>query len=100
MKNGVPVNNLQPYLGAAMHIAIVKDDFSRFIHTHGEVHTTSTLQATTVNTVTHYHPAPPKIFGPDIEAHVVFPESGLYQVFGEFQHEGKVVVVDFSVRVE
>jgi hypothetical protein len=38
LKTGVPVKDLKPYLGAAMHLAIVKVDLSKFVHTHGEVH--------------------------------------------------------------
>ncbi len=99
-KNGTPVKDLKPYLGAAMHLAIVKADLSKFVHTHGEVHLAGTPQNAPINTTTHYHPAPPKIFGPNIEAHVIFPEPGLYQVFSEFSHEGKTILTNFNVRVE
>jgi Cu+-exporting ATPase len=100
LKTGVPVKDLKPYLGAAMHLAIVKVDLSKFVHTHGEVHLPGSTPAPPVNTATHYHPAPPKIFGPNVEAHVIFPEPGLYQVFSEFNHEDRVVVTSFFVKVE
>ncbi len=100
VKNGEPVKNLEPYLGAAMHVAIVKTDLSKFIHTHGEVHPAGAPPTVPVNTATHYHPAPPKIFGPNVEAHVIFPEPGVYQVFGELNHEGKIILTQFLVKVE
>src|SRR3989344_1774434 len=34
-KDGVPVADMAPYLGAAMHFAIVSADFTSFAHTHG-----------------------------------------------------------------
>lgn len=35
-QSGQPVTNLQPYLGAAAHVAIVSADGRSFVHTHGE----------------------------------------------------------------
>jgi hypothetical protein len=99
-KDNVPLTNLEAYLGAAMHLAVVKTDLQVFIHTHGEVHPVGAPPLQQVNTTVHFHPAPPKLFGPDVEAHVTFPEPGLYQIFSEFNHEGKVVVTSFMVRVE
>jgi len=97
-KDGQPVTDLVPYLGAAMHVAIIKNDASEFIHTHGEVHPPGyTAPATLVG---HQHSPPPSRFGPIVEAHTVFPSPGLYTVFGEFKHGEKVVPVKFTVRVE
>jgi hypothetical protein len=92
-KDGIALKNLEPYLGAPMHLAIVGVGLSSFMHTHGEVHDLQTG-------IEKHELFPEDHFGPDIEAHVVFPSAGLYQVFGEFKHEGNVIVTSFLVTVE
>lgn len=97
-KEGVPVVDLAPYLGAAMHLAIIKNDDAHFIHTHGEVHPEGYVAPSRVG---HAHAPPPARFGPRIEAHVVFPERGDYTVFSEFKDAaGNVIVTRFTARVE
>ncbi len=91
-KAGQPVIDLEPYLGASMHIAVVKSDFSQFIHTHGEL--TSSLSAA------HFHAAIPTRFGPEIFSGVNFPTPGTYYMFAEFKHQGKVVLTRFAVQAE
>ncbi len=94
-----PVTDLMPYLSAAMHLAIVKNDLFEFIHTHGEVHAPGYVPPKT-SAISHNHAPPPPRFGPNIEAHVIFPSPGLYTVFGEFARQGAVVPTKFTVRVE
>lgn len=96
-KDGEFATDLAPYLGAAMHVAIVKDDLSQFIHAHGEVHPPGTPPPSSVS---HQHAPPPSRFGPVIESHLAFPEPGLYWIFGEFKHGKRVVTGRFTVRVE
>ena len=97
-KEGKPVVDMIPYLGAAMHVAIVKNDLSKFIHTHGEVHPPGYVAPPTVS---HIHAPPPARFGPLVEAHLVFPESGEYSIFGEFRDaSGVVIPTHFTIRVE
>jgi hypothetical protein len=92
-----PIADLQPYLGAAAHVAIVKSDLSEFIHTHGEVHTVGTSPTKVTG---HIHTPPPSKFGPKVESHVVFPSAGLYTVNLEFKRDEIVSRVPFTVRVE
>ena len=91
-KDGKAITDLEPYLGAAMHIAVVKDDLSEFIHTHGEL--TSNLSKT------HIHALPPARFGPEIFSAVNFSTPGTYFIFAEFKHQGQVVVTRFAVQAE
>ncbi len=90
--NGRPVTDMEPYLGAPMHVAIVSADLSSFLHTHGEVHDPVT-GAGIHEFFGHER------FGPQIEVHAVFPHPGLYQIFGEFKHQGRVVATSFMVEV-
>lgn len=91
-----PVTNIEPYLSAPMHIAIVSGDLEHFIHTHGELpgmHPSGE----------HAHQMDmtlPKKFGPEIDFHVVFPAPGLYVIFGQVERRGKVVLTKFMVKVE
>jgi len=96
-KNGEGVKDLEPYLSALMHIAIVQADLNNFIHTHGELPGAVEGQH---HMTGHMHMTVPEKFGPGIDAHVVFPAKGLYQVFGEIKHHGKVIVTSFMVEVE
>jgi len=95
-KNGTPVNDLQPYLSAPMHIAVISADLNNFIHAHGELPGTSSTQSHEG----HHHMTVPEKFGPRIEAHLSFPAKGVYQIFGEVKHSGKVMLTSFMVEVE
>ncbi|MFB6366047.1 hypothetical protein ACFCP7_18600 [Paenibacillus elgii] len=73
-----PVTNLQPYLGAVGHVVILSDDAEQYLHV---------------------HPMEEKVSGPDAKFMTKFPKSGIYKLWGQFQHEGKVFTVPFVVKV-
>jgi putative copper export protein len=91
-KGGKEVTGMTPYLGAAMHLAIVSSDLKTFIHAHGVVPGTGTHSD-------HLHLETPAEFGPEIEARVLFPEPGIYKIFAQFKHQGRVILSDFMVQV-
>ncbi len=95
-RRGKPVADLEPYLSAPMHLAVVEDNLNNFIHTHGELpgmpHHPMTMG--------HMHGEVPARFGPEIDVSLIFPVKGLYQIFGEVKHEGKVILTSFMVWVE
>ncbi|MEI6864292.1 MAG: copper resistance CopC family protein [Candidatus Adlerbacteria bacterium] len=105
-KDGVPVTNLEQYLSAAMHISVIKNDFSNFLHLHGELHPPGVPLPPIVvknGQVTHSMKAMmnvPAQFGPTVEAHLIFPTQGAYTVWGEFKVGGAVVPTAFTVKVE
>jgi hypothetical protein len=43
--------------------------------------------------------AAPKTGGPDVVFHTNFPTPGLYKVWGQFQHRGKIITAPFVVSV-
>jgi putative copper export protein len=88
------VTDLNPYLGAAMHIAVVSVDLKQYIHAHGAVPGEPHAHQD------HMHTKPPKKFGPEIEADVVFPVKGIYTIFSQVKHRDKVLVFDFMVNVQ
>lgn len=103
-KDGMPVENLEPYLSAAMHIAAVKNDFSAFLHTHGEVHPPGVPYPPVIvrdGKIVHSMAAmnTPSRFGPAVDAHVIFPSAGRYTLWAQFMAEGRVVPASFTVDV-
>lgn len=91
-----PVTDLRPYLEAALHLAVVKDDLSQFLHEHG-----------TANPEAHsdhsghggHESAEPASFGPEVTAVVTFPEPGTYYLFGQAAHGNKLLNSRFSIEV-
>jgi putative copper resistance protein D len=92
-QNGEPATDLQPYLGAPMHITVVSANLQHFMHIHGllpgEVH----------GNLDRGHMAFHGRFGPDIESNVVFPAKGIYALFGQVSHEENVLLFEFMVEV-
>lgn len=97
-QNGKPVINLESYLGALGHSVILKEETLDFIHTHAlegisqgdsmQEHNMNSMQEGTMMES-----------GPDIKFAATFPESGVYKIFTQFKHEGKVQTVDYIVKV-
>ena len=98
-KDKKPLTDMQPYLGAAMHLAVVRDDLTNFIHTHATADDMSMNEMMDHSMMEMNQDSPPS-FGPRLVSDIVFPEKGLYNVFGEFKHNGKVIVTSFMVEVE
>ncbi len=94
------VADLQPYLGAAMHIAVVRDDMMTFMHVHGEVPPTwIQWLAGQRSGQGHLHSALPSHFGPTLDAQMAFPSPGTYYVFAQFKRNERVYLAPFTVTV-
>ena len=90
-------NDLQPYLGAWAHIMIVSQDREEFIHGHPLENTASA--AAPANPWAHTHAAP----GPSpsyVETITGFRKPGLYRLWAQFQRDGRVITIPYTVRVE
>ncbi|MCC6427232.1 MAG: hypothetical protein IT435_10480 [Phycisphaerales bacterium] len=91
-KDGKPVSDLTPYLGAMGHLVIISQDLKEFVHSHPHEHADGD----------HDHAKQghtdmkggPKV---DFEAH--FKAAGLYKGWAQFQHNGKVITVPFTFSV-
>lgn len=81
-ENGKPVTDLQPWLGAPGHCVIISEDTQDYLHSHPLLLS-----------------APPTRAGPSVTFHTLFPRSGRYKVWGQFMHRGRLLTVDFVVRV-
>lgn len=97
-KEGQSVSDLEPYLAATMHVAIVSTDLNNFIHEHGLV---SGMPATGMHAHHMMHDmSVPSAFGPEITVPTSFPAKGVYHIFSEAKHRGKVIVTHFMIEVE
>ncbi|WP_308805699.1 hypothetical protein [Acrocarpospora corrugata] len=76
-KDGKPVTDLQPYLGAYGHLVALRSGDLAYLHV---------------------HPEPSPTPGPEITFHTEVPSQGGYRLFLDFQHGGKVRTADFTVQ--
>ncbi|WP_370949431.1 hypothetical protein AB5J62_18325 [Amycolatopsis sp. cg5] len=75
-KNGRPVTDLQPYLGAFGHLVALRGGDLAYLHVHPEAQTTA---------------------GPSVTFYAEVPSAATYRLFLDFQHEGKVRTAGFTV---
>jgi hypothetical protein len=76
-KDGRPVADLQPYLGAYGHLVALRAGDLAYLHVHPE----ESDQA-----------------GPEITFHAEVPSGGDYRLFLDFQHAGKVRTAAFTAQ--
>lgn len=96
IKDGKPVTNLENYLGALGHSVILKERSLDFIHTHALESTSEESGGHSMNTMQGETATWSE---PDIKFATTFPDSGVYKIFTQFQHEGKIQTVDYIVKV-
>lgn len=82
-RDGKPVTDLQPYLGAYGHLVALRASDLAYLHVHpmggpGEGTTAA---------------------GPDIGFHTTVPSNGDYRLFLDFKHDGVVRTAEFTVSV-
>jgi predicted acyltransferase len=84
-KTGEPVKDLQRYLGAFGHAMMLSEDMTEHVHAHPE----EQLEGTTITAGG----------GPDLIFHALFPKPGHYRMWVQFQRNGVLSTVPFTVRV-
>ena len=75
-RDGVPVTDLQPYLGANGHLVALRQGDLAYLHVHPEETATA---------------------GPEIPFVAEVPTAGGYRLFLDFQHDGVVRTAEFTV---
>jgi hypothetical protein len=108
---------LVPYLGADMHLVIVKEDLKAFIHAHPSEHTDvskiedspdgSTTESFDIRLVKRAlaHVADNGLDKKTLVFNAVFPTAGVYKMFAQFKpedaglSEDETLVAEFYVRV-
>ena len=97
-RDGKPVTDLEPYLGAPCHVVLVSADTRQFAHTHGDL--PGAAASTGANGMAGMAmPPPPAQFGPRLEFTHTFMQAGLYRMWAQFGYQGKVVTVGYNVQV-
>ena len=100
--NGKPVAALEPYLGTTGHCVILSRDMTIYLHTHpmdgGDhgAHGAGTGTTAKKDSAAAGDAQP----GSDVMFHTNFPTPGLYKVWGQFQHRGKIVTAAYVLNVE
>lgn len=82
-RDGKPVTDLEPYLGALGHLIVVSADRGRFVHSHP-------LGAP---------PAAGAPAGPVVTFSVLFPAPGRYKAWVQLQRQGRVLTAPFVFDV-
>lgn len=75
---GRPITDLQPYLGAYGHLVAVRAGDLGYLHVHPDEDTGP---------------------GPDLVFHTEFPSDGVYRLFLDVRHRGRVITLPFTVEV-
>jgi hypothetical protein len=78
MLSGKPIKDLEQYLGAIGHVVIISEDTQKYLHV---------------------HPADDSEKGPTATFMTTFDKPGLYKAWGQFQHNGEVFTVPFTLEV-
>ncbi|MCY9663018.1 hypothetical protein P5G65_18345 [Paenibacillus chondroitinus] len=73
-----PITDLQPYLGSLGHVVAISADAKEYVHV---------------------HPNEQKGSGPTAAFTIIFPKSGVYKIWGQFQHQNEVFIVPFTIKV-
>jgi Cu+-exporting ATPase len=85
-----PATDLQPYLGAAGHVVVMRADGSTFAHRHAE---TFDARGRPILAL------PGTSFGPDLGLHVRFDQPGAYRLWAQFElGDGTVVTAPFVLH--
>jgi len=96
-QEGQAVGDLQPYLGAAAHIAIVRSGGGDFQHTHAEG---SDNHGHDDATAAHADGATVGPFGPTLAFNATFPSAGTYKIWVQINRGGEVITTAFVVQAE
>jgi plastocyanin len=86
-KTGLPVKDLQPYLGAWGHTATISEDGTEFLHSHPTRLIPTGVDRSKLQS------------RPGISFHTFFPRPGKYRIWSQFQRENKVITVSFTISV-
>jgi len=86
MRNGQPVTDLSPWLGAMGHLVLINEDGETFVHSHPVERTDAAGN--------------PEPQDGRVAFWVRFPKPGVYRFWGQFNVGNNVVTTDFAVRVQ
>lgn len=83
-RDGQPVTDLEPYLGAYGHLVALREGDLAYLHVHPDGHPGD-----------EDTPA-----GPEVAFHTAVPSAGGYRLYLDFKHDGVVRTAEFAVTTE
>lgn len=87
-RDGKPVTDLEPFLGAMGHLIVISQDRKHFVHSHP------------LESARSGGPDPAaRRGGPEVVFSAQFPAPGLYKAWSQFQHKGRVITAPFVIEV-
>lgn len=102
-RDGEPVRNLEPYLGARGHLVIISEDLQNFVHGYpleeGPVEEEDDCDHGGGLSHESVHAAVGSI-GAQVAFTAEFPATGLYRAWVQFRHRGRVLTVPFAFDVK
>jgi len=98
-KDGKPVSDLQPYLGAMGHLVIISSDLREFVHSHPHEGGEHAAGAHDDKGKGEHGHAGDKKGGPKVDFEAHFKAAGVYKGWAQFQHMGKVITVPMTFNV-
>jgi hypothetical protein len=110
-RSGNAEEDLEPYMGMAAHAAIVRSDGSVFAHVHptgsvpmasfelAQASLPSSLEESAHSSMNMAQMGAEKV-GPEISIPYGFPKAGLYRVFVQVKHAGKIQTAIFDANVK
>jgi hypothetical protein len=88
LKSGESVRDLEPYLDAWGHTLILSEDARDYVHSHPVQLIPDGVDRTGMRG------------GPEISFEAFLPRSGRYRIWSQFQRNGKVITVPFTIEVK
>jgi len=98
---GELVEGLEPFLGAWAHFVAIDPAHRHFIHAHPlGADSPGPVERTVIESLPHAHlPADPGPPPDEIRTMIIFPTSGLYRVWAQFQVDGRLITIPFDLQV-
>jgi YHS domain-containing protein len=96
-RQGRPVRDMQPFIGAMGHLLAISEGGKEVVHTHS-VHPTQEdgMEADAIRVT----PAMATESGPSFSFKLTLPTGGLYKVWAQFLHRNRVITVPFTFHVQ
>jgi YHS domain-containing protein len=99
-RNGRPVRDLQPFIGAMGHLLAISRDGQEVIHTHVIQSAAAPSMGHAASEPIRVTPAMVTASGPTLTFKLTLPSGGLYKTWAQFMRGNKVYTVPFTFAVQ
>lgn len=100
-RDGEPVTDLEPYLGAYGHLVALRQEDLAYLHVHPDASTASWPSSRASARSPHGEPGDGTTTpGPDIDFAAEVPTAGTYRLYLDFSHDGVVRTAELTATTE